>query len=68
MAKPDYDDPFAPSKDGEREFRCLHCGRIVNEQEITYEERFGRTLWWCPNQSCDGAGVGFDLHRIDDHE
>jgi len=63
--RPDYKDPFSPSKDGEKEMGCLHCGKTFNEQEIVYEERFGRTLWWCPTEGCDGAGVGIDLRSAD---
>ena len=63
--EPDYNDPFSPSKDGDKEMGCLHCGETFNEQEIVYEERFGRTLWWCPTEDCDGAGVGMDIRSAD---
>jgi hypothetical protein len=65
MAEPDYNDPFAPVKGGQRKMRCLHCGEIFVEEELQYEKRFGRTLWWCPTVGCDGAGVGFDIHSIE---
>lgn len=63
---PDYRDPFAPDRDGDREFRCLHCGATFNEQAIVYERRFGhdQPLWWCPDELCDGGGVGIDLHSV----
>lgn len=67
---PDYKDPFAPDRDGDREMKCLHCGETFNEQEVTYERRFvGNTandqpLWYCPTSGCDGRGVGFDIHAV----
>jgi len=57
----DYDDPFSPNPDGERQLHCLHCGGSFNEQDVVYETRFGSTLWWCPTKNCSGAGVGMDL-------
>ena len=62
---PDYKDPFSPSRDGEKEMACLHCGSTFSESEIVYEKRFGRELWWCPIEGCDGAGVGIDIQEAD---
>lgn len=63
---PDYQDPFAPSRTGEREMRCLHCEDTFSEQAIVFEHRHGSPdpLWWCPNPECDGAGVGYDIHPV----
>lgn len=60
---PDYDDPFAVRpKDVKRIVECLHCGGSYPAGEIVYERRFGLAMWWCKNKTCDGAGLGFDLH------
>lgn len=60
---------------GNREVFCIHCSDIYNEQDLVFQNRFGiinpRTntpleLWWCRNESCDGAGMGHDIYPIDD--
>lgn len=60
--EPDYDGPFAPEAGSDQEMECLHCQEVFPESAITYEQRFGEYLWWCPTEGCDGAGVGFDIH------
>ena len=59
--EPDFDDPFAPDLDSDREVVCLHCTAEFLEKEVVYEKRFGTFLWRCPTDGCDGRGVGFDI-------
>jgi hypothetical protein len=54
-------DVFAPTEQN-REVECCHCGWRYKEHEAVWERRGGLLLWWCKNEECDGAGVGFDLH------
>ena len=63
---PDYNDPVSPERNGDREMRCLHCRDTLNESTIVYEKRHGHphALWYCPNEDCDRAGVGIDLHVV----
>lgn len=63
--EPDFEDPFSPNPDSDQEMVCLHCGENFPEPDVVYEERFGETLWWCPNENCDGKGVGIDIHPAD---
>ena len=64
------DDDFRPSKHN-RVVECWHCGDVYRESEARYETRPRFTphtgpdtkLWWCRNDDCDGAGIGFDLHK-----
>jgi hypothetical protein len=63
--KPDWKDPFAPARGGNRRMFCTHCGERFPEDKIQYRYKIGVTgqpLWWCPTPRCDGAGVGFDIH------
>ena len=54
-------DPFAPP-DVPILLHCLHCGRVLSSREMRQDEN---DLWRCGFEGCDGAGVGFDLHKID---
>ena len=54
-------DQFKPPKEPV-EVACLHCLGVFMSNEMKYENR-GVTLWWCPDENCDGAGFGFDLHE-----
>jgi hypothetical protein len=57
--------PYGPRFD--REVICLHCLDIYNENELVFEQRFGNpiAIWWCRNESCDGAGIGHDIFGTD---
>lgn len=56
-----YDDPCSPGPWG-RTLRCLHCSKEFLEDDAIYEDRHGLgKMWYCPDKTCDGAGVGFDL-------
>ena len=41
---------------------CRECGEKVSERRAT---RDGWT-YQCPNDDCDGSGLGDDLHKADD--
>lgn len=41
---------------------CRECGEKVSERRAT---RDGWT-YRCPNDDCDGSGLGDDLHKADD--
>ena len=59
-------DPATPARAVDREMTCLRCGDSFPEAALVYEQRTSRRRrWWCPNQDCLGAGVGFDLHPVD---
>jgi hypothetical protein len=69
--KPDYNYPFASlPEDAEKAVTCWHCGDTYLAKEIVYEIR-GRNpdpFWWCRNKHCDGAGLGFDIHFVNENE
>lgn len=61
LPMPDFTDPFAPDPESEQELQCLHCENTFSAADVRYDDRHGQRLWWCPNQRCDGRGVGIDL-------
>ena len=65
-ANPDFEDPFAPDLNSEDIVKCLHCGDEYKEKEIKWSKT--TDMWVCKNYPrCDGTGLGFDIHRVDDN-
>lgn len=62
---PDLEDPFRPNLSSEKMVKCLHCGHEYKEKEIKWSKT--ADMWVCKNYPrCDGAGLGFDIHHIDE--
>ena len=60
------DGPFGPPID-DRPSRCLHCGRMFAASEmiwIALDNDPDDGMWYCPNEECDGADYGFDIHPM----
>jgi hypothetical protein len=65
LPEPDFTDPFAPDPDSQQELHCRQCDATFAEAAVVYDDRHGQRLWWCPNLTCDGRGVGIDLVPLD---
>lgn len=53
-------DPFGPPSPPVF-VECLHCKKKYMSDQM--RSRDG--LWCCPVPGCDGAGYGFDIHKVD---
>lgn len=63
----DLNDPFAPDLKSEKIVMCIHCDQEYKEKEIKWDEK--SELWVCKYwPTCDGAGLGFDIHLKNDSE
>lgn len=62
--EPNYDSPWAPKQDSDRELFCRTCHRIVQESNVSWEFDAGIYGWFCPGENCNGNGVGVE-HSCD---
>ena len=58
---------FSPNPQSSAMVQCLHCGKRYEERKISWEERNGEWLWWCPSKDCDGRGLEFDIFPTGEH-
>lgn len=63
-------DPYCPPKKPVLA-RCDHCRMTYKTDRMIWGTKAGMRsiapLWWCPTDGCDGAGYGFDVHKVEMH-
>ena len=60
------EDPFGPPA-VPVDVECLHCGERYSSGEMESRRwADGIRRWSCPTPGCDGAGFGFDIHRVEE--
>jgi hypothetical protein len=63
------EDMFAPP-DPPRNVKCQHCDKTFMSNKMRFGTKRGMycgdPLWWCPTESCPGAGYNFDIFDVDE--
>ena len=68
LAAPDYNDPFGPQPNSDRELYCIHCERFQWEREMTWRpDPDFDGFWGCKHVDCDGVGLDKDLWPVAEH-
>jgi hypothetical protein len=62
-----YTTPMGPYNQVDQKVYCTHCQKEYNLSEMVFELRFemDEPLWWCKYHSCNGAGLGYDIWKVD---